>query len=92
MHPPTFSDHGFDQYWKPTRKGKQWYFGMKTHIGVDSRSKRIHLVTATVANAHGSQVLARVLHGKETREWGDSAYTGQKAVPREVAPRAKDFT
>ncbi len=75
-----------------TRKGNQWYFGMKAHIGVDSRSKLIHSVVATSANVHDSQVLPALLHGKETRVWGDSAYTGQKAVLSRVAPHAKDFT
>ena len=75
-----------------TRKGKQWYFGMKAHIGVDSRSKLIHSVAATAANVHDSQLLGDLLHGDETRVWGDSAYTGQSDTIREHAPRAKDFT
>jgi IS5 family transposase len=75
-----------------TRKGKQWYFGMKAHIGVDSRSKLIHSVAATAANVHDSQLLGDLLHGDETRVWGDSAYTGQGDTIREHAPNAKDFT
>lgn len=75
-----------------TRKGNQWYFGMKAHIGVDSKTKIIHSVVVTAANVHDSQVLGDLLHGNETRVWGDSAYTGQKHVLAEVAPRAKDFT
>ena len=75
-----------------TRKGRQWYFGMKAHIGVDSRSKLIHSVVATPANVHDSRVLRDLLHGDETRVWGGSAYAGQKAVILEVAPDAKDFT
>ena len=75
-----------------TRKGRQWYFGMKAHIGVDSRSKLIHSVVATPANVHDSRVLRDLLHGDETRVGGDSAYAGQKAVILEVAPDAKDFT
>lgn len=75
-----------------TRKGKQWYFGMKAHIGVDSRSKLIHSVVATAANVHDSQVLEDLLHGDESRVWGDSAYSGQKEVIREHAPGARDFT
>ncbi len=75
-----------------TRKGRQWYFGMKAHIGVDSRSKLIHSVVATPANVHDSRVLRNLLHGEETRVWGDSAYSGQKAVISEGAPEAKDFT
>ncbi|WJW74364.1 IS5 family transposase [Thiohalobacter sp. IOR34] len=75
-----------------TKKGNQWYFGMKAHIGVDSRTKLIHSVAATAANVHDSQLLPDMLHGGETRVWGDSAYTGQSEVIRKHAPKAKDFT
>jgi len=75
-----------------TRKGNQWYFGMKAHIGVDSRSKLIHSAVATAANVHDATVLEDLLHGDETRVWGDSAYTGQKARIAAAAPDAKDFT
>ncbi len=75
-----------------TKKGGQWRFGMKAHIGVDSKTKLIHSVAATAANVHDSQVLEDLLHGEETRVWGDSAYTGQQAVIQEKAPAAKDFT
>jgi IS5 family transposase len=61
-----------------TKKGKQWYFGMKAHFGVDSRSKLIHAVVATPANVADSTVLADLLQGAETRVWGDQAYRGQK--------------
>jgi IS5 family transposase len=75
-----------------TRKGNQWYFGMKAHIGADSQTKLIHSVAATAANVHDSQLLGDLLHGDETRVWGDSAYAGQGEVIRENAPKAKDFT
>ena len=75
-----------------TKKGNQWYFGMKAHFGVDSRTKLIHAVTATPANAADSTVLPELLHGQETRVWGDQAYRGQRAVIREHAPKARDFT
>jgi len=75
-----------------TRKGNQWYFGMKAHIGVDSKTKLIHSVAVTPANTHDSQVLEDLLHGDETRLWGDSAYTGQKEILDKHAPQAKDFT
>jgi len=75
-----------------TKKGNQWYFGMKVHIGVDSKTKLIHSVVATAANAHDSQLLPDLLHGKETRVWGDSAYAGQGEALRKQAPKAKDFT
>lgn len=74
------------------KKGNQWYFGMKAHIGVDSKTKLIHSVVATPANVHDSQVVDDLLHGNETRVYGDSAYVGQKEKILSVAPRAKDFT
>lgn len=81
-----------DPEMRPTKKGNQWYFGMKGHVGVDSKTKLIHSVVATAANVHDSQVLEDLLHGQETRVWGDSAYTGRQEVIRRCAPRAKDFT
>jgi IS5 family transposase len=75
-----------------TKKGNQWYFGMKAHVGVDSKTKLIHSVVATPANVHDSQALGQLLHGGETRVWGDSAYVGQTEVIRRVAPKARDFT
>ena len=75
-----------------TKKGNEWHFGMKMHIGVDSRTKLIHSVVATAANVHDSQVLEDLLHGEETRVWGDSAYTGQGEVISRCAPGARDFT
>lgn len=75
-----------------TRKGKQYYFGLKAHIGVDSKSQVIHSMVVTAANTHDSQVLPDLLHGDETRVWGDSAYTGQKEALSRAAPNAKDFT
>ena len=75
-----------------TKKGNQWYFGMKAHIGVDSKTTLIHSVAATAANVHDSQMLPDLLHGEETRVWGDSAYSGQTETLRRCAPRASDFT
>jgi len=81
-----------DPEMRQTRKGNQWFFGMKAHIGVDSNTRLIHSVVATAANVHDSQMLGDLLHGNETRVWGDSAYTGQKRVLAERAPQALDFT
>src|SRR6202158_1202824 len=75
-----------------TKKGKAWYFGMKAHVGVDSKTKIIHTAVATAANVADSAVLSDLLHGEETRVWGDQAYKGQTEVIRECAPRARDFT
>src|SRR6266705_4179495 len=75
-----------------TKKGNQWYFGMKAHVGVDSKTKIIHTAVATAANVADSTVLADLLHGEETRVWGDQAYRGQTEVIQECAPLAQDHT
>jgi len=75
-----------------TKKGNTWHFGMKAHVGVDSQSKMIHSVVATAANVADSTVLSELLHGEETRVWGDQAYRGQTETIRRVAPQAKDCT
>lgn len=75
-----------------TKKGNEWHFGMKAHIGVDSRTKIIHSVVASAANVHDSLALPVLLHGQETRVWGDSAYQGQTEVIRACAPLARDMT
>ena len=75
-----------------TMKGNEWHFGMKAHIGVDSGSKLVHSFAATPANVHDSHMLPELLHGNETRVWGDAAYRGQAAAIRAAAPYAADFT
>jgi IS5 family transposase len=57
-----------------TRKGKQWYFGMKMHTGVDAGSGLVHTIKATAANVHDATVLPELLHGNEEALYGDSAY------------------
>lgn len=85
-------DKSRDPEMKQTKKGNQWYFGMKAHIGVDSKTKLIHSVVATAANVHDSQVVDDLVHGDETRLYGDSAYAGQKDRIKSFAPYVKDFT
>ena len=77
-----------------SKKGNQWYFGMKVHIGMDSQSGLIHSASVTAGNVHDSQALSNLLRGEETRLYGDSAYRGEKQRKRlkDVAPKAKDFT
>ncbi|MGA8864665.1 MAG: IS5 family transposase [Gallionella sp.] len=86
------ADNGRDPEMHQTKKGNQWHFGMKVHIGVDSRSGLAHSATVTPANVHDSQELPNLLHGNETRLYGDSAYTGQKEALKQAAPKARDFT
>ena len=75
-----------------TKKGNQWFFGMKGHFGVDKKTKLIHSVAASPANMHDSNMLPELLHGQETHVWGDSAYAGQSELIEALAPAAKDLT
>ena len=86
------ADKARDPDMHQTKKGNQWYFGMKAHVGVDSRTKIIHSVVATAANVADCQVLPDLLHGEETRVWGDQAYRGQSEAIKTHAPKARDFT
>ena len=63
-----------------TKKGQQWYFGMKMHIGVDSRTGLVHSAVVTAANVHDKHPLPELLHGHEQRVYGDSAYASQKEL------------
>lgn len=76
------------------KKGNQWHFGMKVHIGADSKTGLIHSASITAANVHDSHEVPNLLHGDETRFYGDSAYRGkaQRERLKEIAPHAKDFT
>ena len=77
-----------------TKKGNQWHFGMKLHIGADSQTGLVHRASVTAANVHDSHEVAKLLHGQETRLYGDSAYRGkaQRQRLKQIAPKAKDFT
>jgi IS5 family transposase len=59
-----------------TKKGNQWYFGMKVHIGVDKDTGLIHSVETTAANVHDLTPAAELLHGEETVVYADAGYQG----------------
>jgi IS5 family transposase len=59
-----------------TRKGNQWHFGMKAHIGVDADSGLVHTVKATAANVNDVVVGNGLLHGEEKVAFGDAGYQG----------------
>jgi IS5 family transposase len=66
------------------KKGNEWYFGMKMHIGVDDALGLIHSITTTPANVHDITQADRLLHGEESRVWGDAGYQGiQKRTEHE---------
>ena len=80
-----------------TKKGNQWHFGMKAHIGVDADSGLVHTVTTTAANEADVEQVADLLHGKEEHVWADSGYRGaQSRVDRQdmqwhIAARPSDI-
>jgi IS5 family transposase len=87
-------DQSRDPEMHQSKKGNEWHFGMKLHIGVDSQSGLVHSASVTAGNVHDSQELPNLLRGDETRLYGDSAYRGEKQRERlkQIAPRARDFT
>ena len=75
-----------------TKKGNQWYFGLKAHIGVDSKQGTVHSVATSAANVSDVHMLPDLLHGDERKVWGDGGYQGQTGAIRQAAPRAQDMT
>src|SRR6202521_3177768 len=64
-----------------TRKGNQWYFGMKAHIGVDVASGVVHTLTGTAANEADINQTGALLHGREEAVFADAGYTGADKRP-----------
>ncbi len=64
-----------------TRKGRQWYFGMKLHSGTDARTGLVHSVHTTAANIADVTEVHRLLHGAESAVWGDAGYQGVEKRP-----------
>jgi transposase, IS5 family len=75
-----------------TRKGNQWYFGMKAHIGVDSKEGHVHSLCSSAASVADKHMLPDLLHGNERKVWGDGGYQGQGEAIRQAAPQAQDMT
>ena len=64
-----------------TKKGNEWHFGMKVHIGVDPQTGVVHSVSTTPANVHDVIETPRLLHGGETQVWCDAGYQGVHKRP-----------
>lgn len=75
-----------------TRKGRQWYFGAKAHIGVDAREGHVHSLCTSAASVSDVHMLPDLLHGEEKKVWGDGGYQGQTDAIRAAAPEAQDMT
>ena len=59
-----------------TKKGNQWYFGMKAHIGADKDSGLVHTVVTSAANVSDISQAPALLHGQESDVWADAGYVG----------------
>jgi len=68
-------DRTRDPEMKQTKKGNQWYFGMKAHLGTDAGRGLVHSIVVTNAAVHDAQVLDDLLHGEESAVYGDKAYS-----------------
>ena len=67
-----------------SKKGKQWYFGMKAHIGIDAQSGLVHTVIGTAGNVSDVTQAQALLHGDETDAFGDSGYQGVEKRPESL--------
>ena len=65
-----------DEEMHQTKKGRQWYFGMKAHIGVDAQSGLVHTLIGTAAHVSDVTQAQALLHGDETEAFGDAGYQG----------------
>jgi transposase, IS5 family len=75
-----------DPEMKPTRKGNNWYFGMKAHIGVDAQPGLVHTVAGTAANVNDLNMAGALLHGAEEAAFGDAGYQGVHKRPEATGP------
>ena len=75
-----------DPEMKQTKKGNNWYFGMKAHIGVDAHSGLVHTVAGTAANVNDLNMAGALLHGEEQAAFGDAGYQGVHKRPEAAGP------
>lgn len=82
-------DKARDPEMHASKKGKQWYFGMKAHIGVDADSGLVHTVVCSSGNVADITQAALLLHGEERRAHGDAGYVGAQKRAELIAFEAK---
>ena len=75
-----------DPEMKQAKKGNNWYFGMKAHIGVDVHSGLVHTVATTPANVNDLNMAGQLLHGEEQAAFGDAGYQGVHKRPEAAGP------
>ncbi len=84
IHAPSSTknkDGKRDPQMHQTKKGNQYYFGMKAHIGADAESGLVHSVVGTAANVADVTQVDKLLHGKENMVGADAGYTGVEKRP-----------
>ena len=72
-----------------TRKGRQWFFGMKLHTGTDARTGLVHSLHTTAANVSDVTEAHRLLHGGESAVWGDAGYQGVEKRPEHAGSEVR---
>ncbi len=77
---------------RQTCKRKQWHFGMKVHVGANSKTGLVHSAVVTSVNVHNKHPLPDLLHGAEKRVYGDRGYQGCAGIIKAAAPHARDST
>ena len=75
-----------DPEMKQAKKGNQWYFGMKAHIGVDAHSGLVHSVVGPAASVNDVTQAGSLLHGEEEAAFGDAGYQGVHKRPEAAGP------
>jgi IS5 family transposase len=80
-------DKARDPEMHQTKKGNQWHFGMKAHIGVDAESGLVHTVVGTAANVNDVTQAGALLHGDEEAAFGDAGYRGVHKRAEAQGPR-----
>jgi IS5 family transposase len=70
-----------------TKKGNQWHFGAKAHIGVDSKEGVAHSVCTSAASVHNKHMLPDLLHGEEKKVWGDAGCSAGGVVSPKAGKR-----
>ena len=70
-----------------TKKGNQWYFGLKAHLRVDAKQGTVHSVVTTAANVADSRVLPDLLHGEERKVWATAATRARRRPSGRLLPR-----
>ena len=78
--PPTKNKDGKrDPGMRPSKKGNQWYFGMKAHIGVDAKSGLVHTAGVTTGSVHDAKVMDNLIREDDRAVYGDKGYvSGEK--------------